>query len=160
MSRDISPNVAVSATVTTPQRRTLGGRWLRFAKHFVLMLAAMYLGMFTLYPAYAFLAGRLGYRDPTSELPLVSALVMALVMTLPMVALMHYHRHGWRPIAEMAAAMVIPTLAAALLHLAGTISAGSVMSVGQVTMIPAMLAVMLLAFGHYAGGVFTTAGAQ
>jgi uncharacterized membrane protein len=64
---------------------------------------------------------------------------------------MAYHRHGWRPILEMAAAMVIPTLGATLLHLAGIIPAAAVMSVGHLTMIPAMLAVMLLRFDHYAG---------
>jgi hypothetical protein len=78
------------------------------------MLAAMYVGMLTLYPAYNFLAGRLGYVNPISELPILSALVMALAMTLPMVPLMRHQRHGWRPITEMAAAMVIPTLAASL----------------------------------------------
>jgi hypothetical protein len=128
-----------------------GRRWLRFAGHFVLMLAAMYVGMLTLYPAYNFLAGRLGYVNPTSELPIPSALVMALAMTLPMVALMRHQRHGWRPITEMAAAMVIPTLAASLCYLTGVIPAPAVMSVSHSTMIPAMLAVMLLRFDHYAG---------
>ncbi len=151
MPHNGSATVANAATGTGPLVRTRRRRWLRFTGHFGLMLAAMYLGMFTLYPAYSFLAGRAGYADPTSELPLLSAVVMAVAMTLPMTALMLHHRHGWRPITEMAAAMVIPTLAAALLHLAGTISAGAVMSVGHVTMIPAMLAVMLLRFDHYAG---------
>lgn len=149
MSSDISP--AVSATAATTAPTTLLRRWLRFTRHFLLMLAAMYLGMLTLYPAYDFLAGRAGYADPTSDLPILSALVMAFSMTLPMVALMLHHRHGWRPITEMAAAMVVPTLASALLHLTGTISAASVMSVGHLTMIPAMLAVMLLRFHDYAG---------
>jgi hypothetical protein len=145
------PTVAASATVTTTQPTTRGRRWLRFAGHFVLMLAAMYVGMLTLYPAYNFLAGRLGYVNPISELPILSALVMALAMTLPMVALMRHQRHGWRPITEMAAAMVIPTLAASLCYLIGVIPAPAVMSVSHSTMIPAMLAVMLLRFDHYAG---------
>jgi hypothetical protein len=138
-----------TATTSSPVR--LRHRWLRFTGHFGLMLAAMYAGMLTLYPGYDFLAGRAGYVDPTSELPVLSALVMATAMTLPMVALMAYHRHGSRPIAEMAAAMIIPTLAAAMLQVTGTISAASVMSVGHLTMIPAMLIVMLLRFDHYAG---------
>ena len=120
MSRDISPVISASATATTSPPITLRRRWLRFIRHFVLMLAAMYLGMLTLYPAYDFLAGRIGYPDPTSELPIPSALVMmAAAMTLPMAALMHHHRHGWRPITEMTAAMTLPTLAATLLHLVG-----------------------------------------
>ena len=150
MSHLTSPTAAASHTATT-SAPTSRRRWLRFARHFLVVLAAMYAGMLTLYPAYGFLAGRLGYADPTSELPVLSGLVMAFAMTAPMVALMAYSRHGWRPVTEMAAAMVIPTLGATLLHLAGTIPAAAVMSVGHNTMIPAMLAVMLLRFDHYAG---------
>ncbi len=146
MSSASSPTVPASTSSSTSR----GRRWLRFTRHFVVMLAAMYAGMLTLYPAYGFLAGRLGYADPTSQLPVLSGLVMAFAMTAPMVALMAYHRHSWRPVTEMAAAMVIPTLGATLLHLAGTIPATAVMSVGHITMIPAMLAVMLLRFDHYA----------
>ncbi len=119
MFRDISPASAGSATATTSPT-TLRRRWLRFTGHFLLMLAAMYLGMLTLYPAYDFLADRAGYADPTTELPILSALMMAFTMTAPMAALMLHHRHGWRPITEMAAAMVVPTFAATLLHLTGT----------------------------------------
>ena len=149
MSPHTSQAITAPTTTTKPPT-TLRRRWLRFTKHFLLMLAAMYLGMLTLYPAYSFLAGRAGYNDPTSDLPILSALVMAFAMTAPMTALMLHHRHGWRPITEMAAAMVVPTLAATLLQVAEAIPAGAVMSVGHLTMIPAMLAVMLLRFDHYA----------
>lgn len=147
MSHHTSQAITGPATAAPSLRR----RWLRFTKHFLLMLAAMYLGMLTLYPAYSFLARRAGYHDSTSDLPIVSALVMAFAMTAPMTALMLHHRHGWRPITEMTAAMIVPTFASALLHVTGTISAASVMSVGHLSMIPAMLAVMLLRFDHYAG---------
>jgi predicted anti-sigma-YlaC factor YlaD len=150
MSRDISPVVTASATATTSPPTTLRRRWMRFTRHFLLMLAAMYLGMLTLYPAYDFLAGRAGYADATNELPIPSALGMAVAMTLPMAALMFHHRHGWRPVMEMAAAMTLPTLAATL-HLTGTITADAVISVGHTATIPAMLAAMLLRFDHYAG---------
>ncbi len=149
MSHLTSPTAAASHTATT-SAPTSGRRWLRFARHFLGMLAAMYVGMLTLYPAYSFLADRMGHVDPTSELPVLSGLVMAFAMTAPMVALMAYHRHGWRPIIEMAAAMIVPTLGATLLHTVGTIPATAVMSVGHITMIPAMLAVMLVRFDHYA----------
>jgi hypothetical protein len=147
MSRLSSPT---AATTSNSGLNSRSRRWLRFAGHFLMMVAAMYVGMLTLYPAYDFLAGQRGYVDPTSELPVLSGLVMAFAMTAPMVALMAYHRHGWRPMVEMAAAMVIPTLGATLLYLVGTIPPAAVMSVGHLTMIPAMLAVMLLRFDHYA----------
>lgn len=151
MYRDISPVTAASATATTSAPVNLRRRWLRFSGHFGLMLAAMYLGMLTLYPAYEVMADRAGYPNPTSELPIRSALVMALAMTLPMAGLMVHHRHGWRPITEMAAAMTLPTLAATGLCLFGVVPAGSVMSLGHLMMIPAMLVVMLLRFDHYSG---------
>jgi len=151
MSHLTSPTAAASHTATTSAPASRGRRWLRFTRHFLVMLAAMYVGMLTLYPAYGFVAGRLGYADPTSQLPFLSGLVMAFAMIAPMVALMAYHRHGWRPIIEMTAAMVIPTFGATLLHLAEIIPGGAVMSIGHLTMIPAMLSVMLLRFDHYAG---------
>ena len=80
MSRDISPVVTASATATTSPTNHLRRRWMRFTRH-LLMLAAMYLGMLTLYPAYDFLAGRAGYADATNELPIPSALGMAVAMT-------------------------------------------------------------------------------
>lgn len=141
LPRDVSPH---------DQRSRRGRRWGRFVRHFVVMLTAMYAGMLILYPVYVFVAGRLGHPDPTPALPVPSAGAMALAMTLPMAAWMRYHRHAWRPVAEMGAAMVVPTLVATLLHLAGTIPGQAVMGVAHVAMIPAMLAVMLLRFDEYA----------
>lgn len=148
------PHPSGAATLnarSTTRPATLGRRWRRFAKHLLLMLAAMYVGMLTLYPAYGFLAGRMGYADPARDLPMLSALMMAVSMTLPMAVLMHHQRHGWRPTAEMAGAMTVPALAAALSYSIGIIPADAVMSIGHSIMIPAMLAVMLLRFDHYAG---------
>ena len=47
--------------------------------------------------------------------------------------------------------MTLPTLAATFLHLAGTITADTVMCLGHIAMIPAMLGTMLLRFDRYAG---------
>lgn len=132
--------------------RLSGRRWLHFARHFAFMLVVMYAGMLTLYPGYSLIATRLGYADPGTELPVLSSVVMAFAMTAPMAAWMRRHRHGWRSITEMAAAMFIPTLAATVLYLAGTITSESIMSIGHTAMIPAMLALMLYRFDDYAGG--------
>ena len=142
---------ATRSSPSTWRRR----RWIAFARHFVVMLVAMYAGMLTLYPAYTLLARRLGYLDPTNELPVISAVAMALAMALPMAALMRRRLHTWWAISEMTAAMVIPTLAATFAHLVGAIPAAAVMTIGHITMIPAMLAVMLLRFDHYAGRAAT-----
>ncbi len=125
---------------------------LRFIGHFLVMLAAMYLGMLTLNPIYDWIAGRAGYPDPWTQLPVLSSMVMAGNMTVPMVAWMRYHRHGWRPVAEMAAAMFVPAGLAAALYVAGAASAEAVMGIGHVGMIPAMLGVMLFRYREYSAG--------
>jgi hypothetical protein len=49
----------------------------------------------------------------------------------------------------MAAAMFLPAIAAAGLYVAGAVSAGSVMSISHVAMIPAMLVAMLYRYPDY-----------
>jgi len=122
----------------------------RFARHYLQMVVAMYAGMLVLDPVYAALATRAGYPDPWTELPVLSALVMTVNMTLPMVLLMLRHRHGSRAIVEMAASMVAPTLAATGLHTLGALPAEQVMTVAHLAMFPAMLWVMLRRYAHYA----------
>jgi hypothetical protein len=114
------------------------------------MVVAMYAGMLVLDPVYAAVATRAGYADPWAELPVVSALVMAVNMTVPMVLLMLRHGHGRLAIAEMAASMLVPTAAAAGLHVLGAIAAGQVMTVAHLSMFPAMLLVMLRRYREYA----------
>ena len=124
--------------------------WWRFARHYAVMVVAMYAGMLVLDPVYAAVAARAGYADPWTELPVVSSLVMAVNMTVPMVLLMLRHRHGAVPVVEMAASMVVPTAAAAGLHALGVLAADHVMTVAHVAMFPAMLLVMLRRYALYA----------
>ncbi len=44
------------------------------------------------------------------QLPTATLLVVAVSMTLPMVAWMRHRGHAWRDCSEMAAAMVIPVI--------------------------------------------------
>ena len=124
--------------------------WTRFVRHYLVMVVAMYAGMLVLDPVYAAVATRAGYADPWTEAPVLSALVMAVNMTLPMVLLMSHHHHGRRATCEMAGSMVAPTLAAAALHAVGAIPAGQVMTVAHLGMFPAMFLVMLARYPHYA----------
>jgi flagellar biosynthetic protein FliP len=149
-------------THTTPGIRTTDGRtvseqiagrvtsWRRFARHYLVMVLAMYAGMLVLDPVYAAAAGRAGYADPWVELPVVSAVVMAVNMTIPMVLLMVRHGHGIAAVVEMAGSMVVPTAAAVGLHLVGLIPADLVMTVAHVSMFPTMLLVMLRRYREYA----------
>jgi len=139
-----APNTVEPATTTTPRRI------LRFTRHFLVMLAAMYLGMLALGPVYVWAARSAGYTDPWTQLPALSAMVMAFTMTVPMAAWMRWHGHGWRPVGEMTAAMFVPAGLAAVMYLAGAASAEAVMGIGHMAMIPAMLAVMLYRYREYA----------
>ena len=141
--RSPSPSRSNGGTGQSTSRR-------RFARHFVEMVLAMCAGMLALDPVYAAVASRAGYDDPWVELPVVSALVMTLNMTGPMVLLMLRHGHGRAAVLEMAGSMVVPTAAATGLHLCSVIPASIVMTVAHVSMLPAMLLVMFRRYREYA----------
>ncbi len=74
---------------------------------------------------------------------------MAATMTIPMVAWMRYRGHRWQPTLEMAASMIIPTLAAIALLAAGVLSFGALMGLEHVAMLLGMLVAMLLRLDEY-----------
>jgi hypothetical protein len=120
----------------------------RFALHLGEMLLAMLLGMLVLGGAVEGalqIVGTSLSAAPTS----VSAAVMAVTMTVPMVGWMHYRGHRVRDSVEMAGSMVVPTALAIGLYWLGSISAHGVMLVQHVVMIPAMVGVMLWRYEHY-----------
>ena len=75
-----------------------------FTRHYLEMVAAMLLGMATLYPVTQLLVGE-GVGTAWLRRPDIDALVMATAMTVPMVAWMRLRRHHWLPVVEMSAAM-------------------------------------------------------
>ena len=88
-----------------------------------------------------------------ADAPALLLLVMAVTMTAPMVAWMRLRGHGWRPTAEMAAAMFVPTFAViALLGASLVENLGTLMAVEHVAMLFAMLGAMLLRRDEYAHG--------
>jgi hypothetical protein len=122
---------------------------LHFTRHYVEMLIAMFVGMAVLVGVPAAIGAEVTDWDGAPEL---SLLVMAVSMTVPMVAWMRYRGHGWAPAWEMAGAMFIPTIAAIALLRAGTLEDGhAAMMIQHVAMFPAMLAVMLLRLDEYTG---------
>ncbi|MET3922727.1 hypothetical protein ABIB26_003688 [Arthrobacter sp. UYEF20] len=74
------------------------------------MVVLMYAGMFVLDPLYDLVAGLAGVSDPWGRLPVLSNVVMALNMTVPMALYMRHKRHSWRAICEMTAAPARHTL--------------------------------------------------
>jgi hypothetical protein len=119
----------------------------RFVRHYAEMVVAMFLGMAILaLPARAALAAAgTSWSGLGNE---AMFLGMAIEMTLPMVAWMRYRGHGWRPCNEMAAAMLLPTIAAIALLQTGA-DAGLLMGVEHVAMLLGMLGAMLLRPAEY-----------
>jgi len=127
-----------------------------FIRHYVEMIAAMFLGMVILGVPGELALQALG--SGTSELradaPALVFLGMAVTMTVPMVAWMRYRGHGRRANTEMAASMVLPTFAVIGLLWAGAVEdIGALMVLEHVAMLASMLGVMLLRPAEYSCGV-------
>src|SRR3954464_10365771 len=92
-----------------------------FIRHYIEMVVVMFAGMIVLgLPGEAALHA---IGSGTSELkagaPALVVRGMPFTMTAPMVAWMGFRGHRWQPTLEMAASMVIPTLAAIALLATG-----------------------------------------
>jgi hypothetical protein len=127
-----------------------------FVRHYLEMVAAMFLGMAVLgLPAIAALgAAGMDSSELRSDAPALLLFGMGLTMTIPMVAWMRYRGHGWPASNEMAAAMLVPTLGViALLGASLVEDIGTLLMVEHVVMLPAMLLVMLLRRDEYSGHV-------
>lgn len=80
-----------------------------FLWHLAQMMIAMMLGMVVGYGTFLAIIGTNG--DQARHLyPTTSLVVMALSMTMPMVAWMRFRRHTWRDSIEMGSAMLLPAV--------------------------------------------------
>lgn len=80
-----------------------------FWRHFAEMIVAMAVGMFV-GVAIFLTAIRMTFDEALVRHPIAILIVVAVSMTLPMVAWMRHRGHGWRSSSEIAAAMVIPVI--------------------------------------------------
>ncbi|NUR70348.1 MAG: hypothetical protein HOU81_05980 [Hamadaea sp.] len=124
-----------------------GGSWRRFWWHYAQMVIAMMIGM-ALAPLARLLFNTLGAAEAYARAD-VMVLVMATTMVIGMTAWMLFRRHGWRPIAEMAAAMYVPFLVLLPFLWAGLIDRMILSTAGHVLMFLAMAGVMLLRPAEY-----------
>jgi hypothetical protein len=125
-----------------------------FVRHYVEMVAAMFLGMAVLgLPAgWALNAAGSGWSELHSDAPALMLLGMAVTMTVPMVGWMAYRGHGRRANAEMSASMLLPTLAVIGLLASGLATdVGALLVIEHVAMLASMLAAMLLRSAEYTG---------
>lgn len=136
------------ATPTTTL--TSWGRVWRFVRHYLEMVAAMLLGMVTLYPLW--LLGTHGAAEDAwvhrTEPELVA---MATAMTVPMVLWMWRRGHRARPTVEMTAAMYAGFVALFPFLWAGWLDEMGVMMAGHVLMPLFMLGAMLVRREEYLG---------
>ena len=138
-----------AAAIAIPGRAHKRSRRRTFVLHVAEMLGVMFAGMLVLGGAVAgalAMAGTSLSDGPES----VAALVMGFNMTVPMVWWMNRRGHGARDNTEMAASMIVPTLLAIGLALAGVLAEDAIMLVQHAVMIPAMIGVMLWRYDHYA----------
>ena len=136
------------ATVTLGDRHTTRGSTRVFARHFGEMVVAMLLGMAVL-GGLAELTFAVAGASLSDQPGGFQIMLMGLNMTVPMVIWMSYRGHARARNIEMAASMVVPTVAAAVLAWTGALGTGAGMGVQHAAMIPAMLGVMLWRYGEY-----------
>jgi hypothetical protein len=124
----------------------------RFIRHYLEMVVAMFAGMLVLFlPLVGVLAvAGVTTSELRADAPALLLLLMAVTMTVPMVAWMRYRGHGWAPSNEMAASMFIPTFAVIGLLWSGAIDDfDTLMMLEHVVMLPSMLVAMLLRRDEY-----------
>jgi hypothetical protein len=128
-------------TTTQIPRTAIGGTraaWRPLARHYLEMVAAMFVGMLAL----GGLRMALGLSVSFDDRPGTAYLLMAVDMSVAMAAWMRFRGHGWASTLEMCAAMFVP-LALLPLVSAGVMGSMTFMTAAHVVMLVAMLASLL-----------------
>jgi energy-converting hydrogenase Eha subunit A len=143
--------------MTTTTKRAPPRALLRKAGYFVLhyleMCLACCVGGVTLGVAFFGGAALLGYPDLIIRAPVFSTLMLAVILTVPMVAWMRFRRHGWRPSLEMGAATMGLGIAMIGLGALGLIPPSGMFEWVASLACPVMLVPMLLRLNLYTGSM-------
>ena len=134
---------------TIPSQPSRGWQTLRFLRHFGEMMLAMLLGMAVFDVVNGAILVPIGFLYLSAGFPESYALAMAVAMTVPMVAWMRIRKHAWRLNAEMAGAMIVPTVLLIGVCALGLLPRTVLMLGTHILMVPAMLAVMLYRWRDY-----------
>ncbi len=124
-----------------------GPTW-NFVQHLIEMTIAMFVGMFALGIPARMLFESLGWTVLTEQM-VPRTLLMATYMTIGMVLWMRYRGCSWPAARDMGLAMYVPFVMMYPFHWAGLVSDMTVMVVGHVLMVPAMVVAMLLRRDEY-----------
>lgn len=124
----------------------------RFARHYLEMVVAMFVGM----PIFGILfhspLDPLGLRETMFQRPFLSESLMLVTMSIPMAAYMTYRGHRGLRTAEMVAGMVIPSLVVIGLTAAAAVPFLTIASLSlwsHLAMLVGMLVAMLLRRDEY-----------
>ena len=120
-----------------------GSRARHFVRHYLEMVVAMLVGMYTFGGVENLVLPSVTLRADAG------VLVMATNMAIGMGGWMRFRGHSWRGIAEMSASMYLPFLVLLVPFWAGGVGEHTMMMWGHVLMLPAMAAVMLLRPDEY-----------
>jgi hypothetical protein len=122
----------------------------RFIGHLLSMCAVMCVGMGILDALYFGAARLIGYSNPITQLPELTVLVVAVNMSVPMVAWMRYGGHEWRPIWEMSGAMFVEAIVVLGVAWAALVPKSSLFALQHALMVPAMIIPMVFRLDLYA----------
>jgi len=103
------PNKEAGADVVTAARVGHAGGRSGFWRHFAEMIVAMAIGMFVGLAVFLTAIG-MTFDEALVRRPTAILIVVAVSMTVPMIAWMRHRGHGWRSCSEMAAAMLVPVI--------------------------------------------------
>jgi energy-converting hydrogenase Eha subunit A len=98
-------------------------------------------------------AALIGYPDLIVQAPVFSTLVLAIILTVPMVAWMRFRRHAWRPTLEMGSATMVLGIVLIALGTLGLVPLSGMFEWVASLACPVMLVPMLLRVRLYVGGM-------
>ncbi|HEY0696903.1 MAG TPA: hypothetical protein VGD43_03735 [Micromonospora sp.] len=136
-----------SENLVEPDSRQ-GVPWRPLLRHFAEMVAAMLVGMMVLGAVARMGLMLVGWSEVLDRTE-VAVVLMAVNMSIGMSVWMRYRRHSWASILEMDAVMVASFVVLLVPFWTGVLSAGAVMMVGHMLMLPAMALVMLRRWRDY-----------
>ena len=143
-------------TATTTKRaptKTFLRKVGHFILHYLEMCLACCVGGVTLGVAFFGGAAFVGFPDLIVEAPYFSTLMLAIILTVPMVAWMRFRHHGWRPSLEMGAATMGLGIIVTVLGTLGLVSVSGMFEWVASLACPVMLVPMLLRVRLYTGSM-------
>lgn len=121
----------------------------RFVLHLLEMCMVMCVGAVVLSALIFGGAALLGYSDLAQRAPALSALIVAVNLSLPMGAWMRWRGMAWRPTLEMSGATMLVGLLLIAGYRMGLVAADSLIDIQVRLACPVMLGAMLVRFGLY-----------